>query len=118
MADLERGRAAEGRVEPLAVAKILKITGTESADNISASVASGNLTAKAGTVTMDVTKAVRETKAGKAPDTLLKRMSVAGHGVPGHYHLKDIPSPVWPPPVERGDYVTQAPAPQPSEASS
>lgn len=57
-------------------------------------------------------------KAGKAPDTLLKRMSVAGHGVPGHYHLKDIPSPVWPPPVERGDYVTQAPAPQPSEASS
>lgn len=53
-------------------------------------------------------------KAGKAPDTLLKRMSVAGHGVPGHYHLKDIPSPVWPPPVERGDFVTQAPAPEAS----
>lgn len=49
-------------------------------------------------------------EAGKAPDTLLKRMSVAGHGVPGHYHLKDIPSPVWPPPVEAGKYVTQAPA--------
>ena len=31
-------------------------------------------------------------KAGKAPDTLLKRMSVAGHGVPGHYHHKDLPS--------------------------
>lgn len=48
-------------------------------------------------------------KADKAPDTLLKRMSVSGHGVPGHYHYKDIPSPVWPPPVERGDFVTQQP---------
>ena len=46
-------------------------------------------------------------KANKAPETLLKRMSVAGHGVPGHYHYKDIPSPVWPPPVERGDYIEQ-----------
>ena len=45
--------------------------------------------------------------ANKAPETLIKRMSVAGHGVPGHYHYKDIPSPVWPPPVERGDYITQ-----------
>src|SRR5690349_989592 len=50
-------------------------------------------------------------KAGKAPDTLLKRMSVTGHGVPGHYHLDELPSTVWPPPVERGDYVTQAAAP-------
>ena len=49
-------------------------------------------------------------EAGKAPETLLKRMSVTGHGVPGHYHHKDLPSTVWPPPVERGDYVTQAPA--------
>ena len=45
--------------------------------------------------------------ANKAPDTLLKRMSVAGHDVPGHYHYKDIPSSVWPPPVERGDYIEQ-----------
>ena len=45
--------------------------------------------------------------ANKAPDTLLKRMSVGGHDVPGHYHYKDLPSTVWPPPVERGDYVTQ-----------
>ena len=45
--------------------------------------------------------------ANKAPETLLKRMSVAGHGVPGHYHYKDLPSTVWPPPVERGDYITQ-----------
>jgi hypothetical protein len=49
-------------------------------------------------------------KAGKAPETLLKRMSVTGHDVPGHYHLEDIPAPVWPPPVERGDYLTQKPA--------
>ncbi len=48
-------------------------------------------------------------KAGKAPDTLLKRMAVSGHGVPGHYHYEDLPSPVWPPPVERGDFITQEP---------
>ena len=46
-------------------------------------------------------------KAGKAPATLLKRMEVTGHDVPGHYHLADIPSPVWPPPVERGDFIEQ-----------
>jgi hypothetical protein len=46
-------------------------------------------------------------EANKAPDTLLKRMSVAGHDVPGHYHYKDIPSSVWPPPVERGDFIEQ-----------
>jgi len=50
-------------------------------------------------------------QAGKAPETLLHRMSVTGHGVPGHYHYRDLPSTVWPPPVERGDHVTQAPAP-------
>ena len=49
-------------------------------------------------------------EAGKAPDTLLKRMSVTGHGVPGHYRLADLPSTVWPPPVEAGEYVTQGPA--------
>ncbi len=47
--------------------------------------------------------------AGKAPDTLLKRMSVSGLDVPGHYRYEDIPSSVWPPPVERGDYITQEP---------
>jgi hypothetical protein len=52
-------------------------------------------------------------KAGKAPETLLKRMEVAGHDVPGHYHYDEIPSPVWPPPVERGDYVTQTSAGEP-----
>jgi hypothetical protein len=50
-------------------------------------------------------------KSGKAPDTLMKRLEVTGHGVPGHYHYADMPSTLWPPPVERGDYVTQvAPA--------
>lgn len=45
--------------------------------------------------------------ADKAPDTLLARMKVGGHKVPGHYRYDQIPSPVWPPPVERGDYITQ-----------
>lgn len=57
-------------------------------------------------------------EAGKAPETLLKRMSVAGHGVPGHYHLEDIPSPVWPPPVEAGEYLTQTPTPTAPEATA
>ena len=48
-------------------------------------------------------------KAGKASERLLERMKVTGHGVPGHYHYKDLPSTVWPPPVERGDYITQEP---------
>jgi hypothetical protein len=51
-------------------------------------------------------------KAGKAPDTLLERIKVSGHGVPGHYHLADLPSTVWPPPVEAGEYVTQQHAPE------
>lgn len=45
--------------------------------------------------------------AGKAPQGLLDRMSVDGRSQPGHYALKDLPSPVWPPPVERGDHLTQ-----------
>jgi hypothetical protein len=51
-------------------------------------------------------------QAGKAPETLLKRMSVTGLDVPGHYRLKDIPAPVWPPPVEAGKHVTQQKAPE------
>jgi hypothetical protein len=51
-------------------------------------------------------------KSGKAPDTLLERIKVSGHGVPGHYHLEDLPSTVWPPPVEAGDHVTQQQAPE------
>lgn len=44
---------------------------------------------------------------GKAPQGLLDRMSLNGMEQPGHYRLADLPSSVWPPPVERGDYVTQ-----------
>ena len=44
---------------------------------------------------------------GKAPQGLLDRMSVDGKSQPGHYRLADLPSPVWPPPVERGEHVTQ-----------
>ena len=49
---------------------------------------------------------------GKAPDSLLERLKVFGLGVPGHYRPEDLPSPAWPPPVERGDYLTQKSAPQ------
>jgi hypothetical protein len=44
---------------------------------------------------------------GKAPQGLLDRMSLNGAEQPGHYRLADLPSSVWPPPVERGDFVTQ-----------
>lgn len=49
----------------------------------------------------------RVVRSGKAPDTLLERVKVFGLGVPGHYRPEDLPSTVWPPPVERGDFVTQ-----------
>jgi len=51
-------------------------------------------------------------KANKAPETLLKRMSVSGLGVPGHYRYAEMPSTLWPPPVEAGKYVTQNDAPE------
>lgn len=52
-------------------------------------------------------------KAGKAPDTLLKRMETGAKGMelPGHYRHDDLPAPLWPPSVERGEFITQAPAP-------
>ncbi|WP_395692438.1 hypothetical protein [Nocardioides sp.] len=46
---------------------------------------------------------------GKAPDSLLERLKVFGLGVPGHYRPEDLPSTVWPPPVEAGEFVTQEP---------
>lgn len=49
----------------------------------------------------------RVVKSGKAPETLMKRLQVFGLGVPGHYRPEDLPSTVWPPPVETGAYVTQ-----------
>lgn len=44
---------------------------------------------------------------GKAPQGLLDRMSLPGMEQPGHYAKKDLPSTVWPPPVEAGHHVTQ-----------
>jgi hypothetical protein len=48
---------------------------------------------------------LRIIESGKAPETLLKRMDVTGLGVPGHYRHDDLPSSVWPPPVEAGLHV-------------
>ena len=47
---------------------------------------------------------------GKAPQGLLDRMSVNGTEQPGHYAYDELPSTLWPPPVEAGEYVTQEPA--------
>lgn len=44
---------------------------------------------------------------GKAPQGLLDRMSLDGSHQPGHYRLAELPSTVWPPPVERGDHGAQ-----------
>ncbi|MFI6095010.1 nuclear transport factor 2 family protein [Lentzea sp. NPDC051213] len=45
--------------------------------------------------------------AGRAPQDLLDRLALNGIEQPGHYRLKDLPSTVWPPPVEEGRYITQ-----------
>jgi hypothetical protein len=50
---------------------------------------------------------------GKAPQGLLDRMRLDGREQPGHYRLADLPSTVWPPPVERGEHRTQRAAPEP-----
>jgi hypothetical protein len=46
---------------------------------------------------------------GQAPQGLLDRMSLHGPSQPGHYRLQDLPSTVWPPPVERGDFISEEP---------
>ena len=51
----------------------------------------------------------RVVKSGKAPDTLMERLKVFGLEVPGHYRPQDLPSTVWPPPVEAGEFTTQEP---------
>ena len=37
----------------------------------------------------------------------IDRMHLNGMEQPGHYRLADLPSTVWPPPVEAGEHVTQ-----------
>ena len=44
---------------------------------------------------------------GRAPQGLLDRMALDGLSQPGHYRRADLPSTIWPPPVEAGDHVTQ-----------
>ncbi|MPY98108.1 MAG: nuclear transport factor 2 family protein [Actinophytocola sp.] len=46
-------------------------------------------------------------QAGKAPQALRDRMSLNGMDQPGHYRLADLPSTVWPPLVDAGEFVTQ-----------
>ena len=46
---------------------------------------------------------------GQAPQGLLDRMSLDGRSQPGHYRLADLPSSVWPPPVEAGEHTSQEP---------
>lgn len=41
-------------------------------------------------------------KAGKASQGLTDRMALDGPSQPGHYRWADLPSTVWPPPVEGG----------------
>ena len=45
---------------------------------------------------------------GKAPQPLLDRMGLHGPSQPGHYTHADLPSSVWPPPVEAGRHVSQS----------
>jgi len=49
-------------------------------------------------------------QAGKASGPLLERMSLDGPSQPGHYRHADLPSSVWPPPVENGDFVPRGAA--------
>ncbi len=44
---------------------------------------------------------------GRAPQGLLDRMGLDGLSQPGHYRRADLPSTIWPPPVEAGEHVTQ-----------
>ncbi len=48
-------------------------------------------------------------KSGKAPQAFLDRISVPSMQMPNHYRYADLPSTLWPPPVEAGRYVTQNP---------
>lgn len=48
-------------------------------------------------------------KSGKAPNAFLDRIAIPMMDMPGRYHYADLPSTLWPPPVEEGRYVTQNP---------
>lgn len=46
-------------------------------------------------------------EAGKATPGLQARMGLHGPSQPGHYTLADLPSTVWPPPVEAGLHIRE-----------
>ena len=48
-------------------------------------------------------------KSGKAPKAFLDRIGQNGMDMPGHCRYADLPSTLWPPQVEEGQYVTQNP---------
>lgn len=52
---------------------------------------------------------------GKAPQPLLDRMRVHGPSQKGHYTHDELPSPLWPPDVEAGKFLTQTDAPEASK---
>lgn len=51
-------------------------------------------------------------KSGKAPQAFLDRIGVPMLEMPGRYRYADLPSTLWPPSVEDGQYVTQNPLSQ------
>lgn len=55
---------------------------------------------------------------GRAPEGLINRMRLDGMKQPGHYHLDNLPSSVWPPPVERGDHTSQDPVQSSTESGA
>jgi hypothetical protein len=48
-------------------------------------------------------------KSGKASKPFLDRIAIPTMEMPGHYCYADLPSTLWPPQVEAGQYVTQNP---------
>ncbi|MBB6626148.1 nuclear transport factor 2 family protein [Nocardioides sp. KIGAM211] len=48
---------------------------------------------------------------GRAPQGLLDRMGLDGMTQPGHYRLADLPSTVWPPPVDAGEHAAKGERP-------
>ncbi|GAB1814826.1 nuclear transport factor 2 family protein [Mycobacterium sp. MUNTM1] len=50
---------------------------------------------------------VQVAKSGKAPQAFLDRIAIPSMQMPGHVRYADLPSTLWPPPVEAGQFVTQ-----------
>jgi len=48
-------------------------------------------------------------KSGSASKSFMDRIAIPGMEMPGHYRYTDLPAPLWPPQVERGEFVTQNP---------